>query len=112
MAFYVLTTNAQVEKVKEILTQELQKLTTVVVTPAELDAAKTALKTQAAVETQTVGSLANITALDELYGLGFNNYQSYSSKIDRVQGEDVQRIAKKYFNSAQASWVIVNSSKK
>lgn len=111
ITFYVLTTSAQVEKVKEILTQELQNLVTVPVSAAELNAAKTALKVQSALETQTVGSLANITAFDELYGLGFSHYQNYASSIDHVTAADLQRIARKYFNSAQASWVIINSAK-
>jgi predicted Zn-dependent peptidase len=41
---------------------------------------------------------ANQMSLDELYGLGFDHYQKYPQEIQKVTQEDVNRVAKKYFN--------------
>ena len=45
---------------------------------------------------QELGSLAANTALDELYGLGFANYESEDAKIEAVTLTDVQTVAQKY----------------
>jgi predicted Zn-dependent peptidase len=38
-------------------------------------------------------------ALDELYGLGYENTYHYDESIERVTKDDVNRIIKKYFSS-------------
>jgi predicted Zn-dependent peptidase len=38
-----------------------------------------------------------MTALDELYGLGFNHYKTLEQDVNAVTIEDVKRIAQKYF---------------
>jgi predicted Zn-dependent peptidase len=37
-------------------------------------------------------------SLDELYGLGFDHYQKYPQEIQKIKREDVQHVAKNYFN--------------
>lgn len=105
--FYVLTADAQVDQVKKIVAQELQTLMNVPIHQKELDATKAQLKGEHALETHTIGGLANITALDELYGLGYSHYKNYESTINQVSAEDITRIAKKYLDPARGSFVVI-----
>jgi predicted Zn-dependent peptidase len=105
---YVLTTDAQVDRVKEILFQQMRSLADVPVSKKELDATKSNLKGEFDMETHTINSLANMTALDELYGIGYNDYKNYKSKIDKISAEDIQRIAGKYFDPTHASIVVIH----
>ena len=38
-----------------------------------------------------------MTALDELYGLGFNHSQELVAKVNKVTLGDIKRVAAKYF---------------
>ena len=56
---------------------------------------------------ETNAQLGFIASLDELYGLGYNYYQSYAAAIDKVSKEDIQRLAKMYLDSHKAVTVVV-----
>ena len=47
---------------------------------------------------QRYGSLAYRTALDELYGAGYDTYISYPRFIEKISAEDVAAAAKKYID--------------
>jgi len=47
---------------------------------------------------QTNEAQANQVSLDELYGLGFDHFQKYPREIQKVTKEDVDRVARKYFD--------------
>ncbi len=110
--FYVLTTDAQVDKVKEILLREIQKILDVPVASDELASTKAKLKGDFILEFNTVGQLAFLTALHELYGLGYNHYTVYASQIDSVTNQDIQRIARKYLDPKRATIIITRPIKK
>ena len=38
-----------------------------------------------------------MSALDELYGLGFDHYQKLESEIEKITPEEIRRVAAKYF---------------
>ncbi len=46
---------------------------------------------------QSNDALAATTALDELYGLGYDNYQKLKREIEGLTLEEVNRVAAKYF---------------
>jgi zinc protease len=110
--FYVLTTEAQLEKVKAILFKELQSLVNAPPGAEELKITKANLKGRFAMGLDTVGELASLTTFDELYGLGYANYQEYEKKIDAVTAQDIQRIARKYLDPARASVVVTRPPSK
>jgi len=110
--FYALTTEAQVDPVKAILIKELQSILDASVSADELAATKANLKGRFAMNLDTVSELAAITTFDELYGLGYGNYQNYTQKIDAVTLEDIQRIARKYLDPQRASIIVTRPGKK
>ena len=56
---------------------------------------------------RTNASLGFVTALDELYGLGLNNYKKYSANIDEVTKDDIRRLAEKYLNIKKGAVLVV-----
>jgi len=106
ITFYVLTTPESVLKVKELLKSIIQELSEKPVTDQELNEIKTYLKGSFAMGIETNAALSYISTLDELYGLGYNYYQSYDQMIDRVTKEDIQRLAQSYMDLHKAAIVV------
>lgn len=105
--FYVLTKEAQLERVKEILWGEIQAALDVPVENDELKATQVKLKSDFAKDRETLKGLVTITALDELYGLGYEHYTDYDSKIDSVTVRDIQRIARKYLDRKSSAMLVI-----
>jgi predicted Zn-dependent peptidase len=55
---------------------------------------------------ETDSSLGFTTVLDELYGSGFQYYQSFITRIDAVSAADVQRLANTYLDINKAAIVV------
>ena len=56
---------------------------------------------------QSNSGLAFETSLDELYGLGYDNFIKFDADIRSVTKEDIKRIVEKYFNPENFSIVTV-----
>jgi len=106
LTFYAATTEKDVDKVKEILLQQLKEVQEIPVSDEELTSAKTYLKGLREMSLETNASLAGTTTLDELYGLGFNHYKDYNSSIDKVSKEDIERLARFYLDANKAVVVV------
>ena len=98
-AFYLGTDPQKLTAVKAAFLEEIGKLATEGLTPAELTRAKKKLIGQQQIANQSNDSLGHLTALDELYGLGFNHYKNLEHEIEAVTLEDVKRVAAKYFQA-------------
>lgn len=109
--FFTLSTNENIEKVRAIMEEEFGNLTRDPVADQELADAKIYLKSAQARALQTLSARALTSALDELLGLGFDNYRSYNAQIDAVSKEDVRAIARKYFDISRAAVIITRSSR-
>ncbi len=96
--FYVLTSEEKVQKIKELVNSEIQKIQTEGVSAKELLNMKTYLKGNFKAGYETNSSLSFISGLDELYGLGFKNYQEYDKNIDAVTQDDIKTLAQKYLD--------------
>lgn len=110
--FYVLTTDENVIKSKEIILQEIKKLQNELISDQELKDIKTYLKGNFKSDLQTNASLSFASGLDELYGLGYLAYQDFDQKIDQVTKEDIQRLAKEYLDLNKYAAVITRPIKK
>ncbi len=97
-SFYALTTQENVEKVKEIMKEEIGALSRVLLTDEELNATKTSLKSDQVRSMQSISAQAGVADLDELLGLGYKNNLEYPVRIDAVSKEDVQRVVVKFFD--------------
>ncbi len=96
-AFYLGTDPQKLAAVKAALLEEIGKLAGEGLTPEELRRAKKKLLGQQQIANQSNDSLGYLSALDELYGLGFNHYKSLEQEIEAVTLADVKRVAAKYF---------------
>ena len=96
-AFYLGTDPQKIEPVKTALLDEIHKLASDGLTDVELARAKKKLIGQQEIANQSNDSLAQQSALDELYGLGFDHYKSLEGEVNAVTLDDIKRIAAKYF---------------
>lgn len=98
VSFYALTTSENVEKVKEIMKEEIIALKRVLLTDEALLATKTSLKSDQVRSLQYISLQAGVSNVDELLGLGYKNYLAFGERVDGVSKEDVQRVSAKYFD--------------
>lgn len=109
--FYVLTTNENIEKVVSLLKSEIQKIQNEPVSDQELLDIQSYLKGNYKDDLQTNAALNFVVNLDELYGLGFNEYQRYAEHIDTASSEDIKRLAQMYLDLSKSVLVITQSEK-
>ncbi len=112
ITFFVLTTPESVAKVKDLLEKIIAELSQEPVSDQELSEIKTYLKGSFAMDIETNAQLSFISGLDELYGLGYNHYQSYPAKIDEVTKDDIQRLARTYLDLNKAAVVVTQANPK
>jgi len=105
--FYVATAPEKVEIARDGLLEEIKKLTTTEVSEEELNRAKKDLIGSETIRLETNQALALQCALDELYGLGYQNFERYASAITKVTKEDIRRVAAKYFDLGSYTIVVV-----
>jgi len=97
--YYAATKKDKIDLVKEEILKDIKKLCKGDLSDEDIDSAKKSLITQKQLSMQSLGSFALKIALDELYGLGFDNYLSFSNIIKHITRKDVLDIANKYFNT-------------
>ncbi|MEO8352994.1 MAG: pitrilysin family protein [Chthoniobacteraceae bacterium] len=95
--FYLGTDPAKLTAVKEALREEIANLARDGLTAEELARAKAKILGQQDIRNQSNGNFAFLTALDELYGLGYARYLSLHEQIEKVTLDEVRRVARKYF---------------
>jgi zinc protease len=110
--FYLGTSPSKVEAVKAELIDEIKKLASEGLTEVELKRAKEKLIGQQEIRNQSNDSFAYTTALDELYGLGYDHYKKEKAKIEAITLEDTKRVANKYFENKPAVTAIVRPAAK
>ena len=95
-AFYTGTEPAKAAQVETELLKEAELLRTEGLTAEELKRAKAKIIGQKKIARQDLGSLASLTALDELYGLGCQRTELDDAKYEAVTLEQVKAAAQKY----------------
>jgi zinc protease len=95
--FYLGTDPEKIESVKNAFLHEIHKLSAEGLTAVELARAKKKLIGQQQIQNQGNDVFAYMTALDELYGLGFNHSQEMQAKVNGVTLGDIKRVTAKYF---------------
>jgi zinc protease len=95
-AFYVGTAPEKAEVVETELLNEAELLRSEGITPEELKRAKAKIIGQKKIGRQDLGNLAMMTALDELYGLGYSYIDAEDTKIEAVTFDQVKGAAQKY----------------
>lgn len=95
-AFYVGTEPAKVGQVEKELLKEADLLRTEGLTAEELKRSKAKIIGQKKIARQDLGGLALSVALDELYGLGYQNIDTEDAKYEAVTLEQVKVVAQEY----------------
>jgi zinc protease len=95
-AFYVGTMPEKAELVEKELLLEAELLRLEGLTAEELKRAKAKVIGQKKISRQDLGTLAMSTALDELYGLGYNHAESEDALYEAVTLDQVKAVAEKY----------------
>jgi zinc protease len=95
-AFYTGTEPTKVALVEKELLAEAELLRTEGLTAEELKRAKAKIIGQKKIARADLGNLASTTALDELYGLGFQRTELDDAKYEAVTLEQAKAAAQKY----------------
>jgi zinc protease len=98
-AFYTGTEPAKAAQVEKELLAEAELLRTEGLTAEELKRAKAKIVGQKKIARADLGNLATTTALDELYGLGWQRTELDDVKYEAVTLEQVKAIAQKYLKA-------------
>ncbi len=105
--FYAATVPQSVDHVKMSMLSQIKQVREGKITENEIVAAKKSLITKHELELQSNGGFAMKTALDELYGLGYDYYLRYADLTNAVSAHDLVSVAKKYFDENKAVAVVV-----
>jgi zinc protease len=98
-AFYAGTEPTKAGLVEKEFLAEAELLRTEGLTAEELQRAKAKIIGSKKIARQDLGSLASLTALDELYGLGYQRTELDDAKFEAVTLEQVKAVAQKYLKS-------------
>jgi len=105
--FYALSERRNIEAVKKAVMREIAILKTKPVPDEELEAAKKKLIASRAAALQENGAFGLKLALDELYGLGYDNYKRYASRINGVTAAHIKRAVNQYFDEKKGLAVTI-----
>ena len=111
-AFYVGTMPEKVDLCKKEIFAELDKLKQDGLSAKELERAKNSLIGQRKVRMQDNADLSLMVGLDELYGLGYNFFQSMDEKYNAVIADDIKRVANRYFTDQPHAVVVIKPPEK
>ena len=103
--FYVATSPEHAELAGQLIVEEVEKLRNDSVTEEEMELAKSDLIGTKLRALQSNSGLAFETSLDELYGLGYDNFKKFDSAIRSVKKEDIDRLVAKYFDPSNLTIV-------
>ena len=110
--FYVGTVAEKIDLATTSMLDEINRIKTEEVTDEELTRAKKELIGNKAIDLQTNSAQASESALDELYGLGYDNYQYYTDRINAVTKQQIRDIATQFFRPDAYALVVVKPSGK
>ena len=105
--FYLGTDPKKVDAVTAELQDEISGLSRDGLTEEELARAKKKLLGSEAIRNQSNSAFAANVAVDELVGLGFDNYLKRKEQVESVTIEDIRTAAAKYFETPSRVEVIV-----
>jgi zinc protease len=86
----------KVEEVRKLMLEQATRVFREKISESDLESARRICLTADVLERQTNAQQATRCALDELYGLGYDNYKKYGPGIAAVNDEELRRVAKKY----------------
>lgn len=110
--FYIGTVPEKVDRVIELMLKEVRGLKQHGIAPDELQRTKNGLIGVRKIQLQTNDQLALQAGLDELYGLGCDDYLHYYDKINGTTDDDIMQTARNYFTDDDYVIVILGPAEK
>lgn len=107
MVFQILTAPDKADQVQDAFKDIVRDIQQNGVTDTELQDVKAYLIGNAERSWELGGNLSFRVALDELYGIGYSDYQQYAQRIQAVTAAQVQELAQKYLQSDRGVFVVV-----
>lgn len=105
--FYAGTVPGKEEPVLEAFRDEIERARKGEFSPEELERVRNRLLGEFSFDRQTSGQRALAAALDELYGLGYDNWRLYPERIGSLTADDLSRVARKYLSPEDSAVAIV-----
>ncbi len=97
---YAASAPEEILKTRDIILEELERIKSEPVPDDELQRGKNMVLTAKMVYgSQTNGDQAEKRATDELFGLGYKNFDDLEKRINSLEAKDVMQAAKKYLNN-------------
>lgn len=93
------------------LSMELQRIANEPVTAQELTNARRALIGRFALSLDAPAALMGNLATQKIYGLPADYWDTYPQRVEAVTPEDIQRVAKKYYDAGRLQIVAVGDAK-
>lgn len=94
--FYAATSPEKLEEVQQVLLDEIKRIRELGLDVEELARAKKSLIGKELIRLQSSQSQAAVSGLDELLGLGWDNYKGTKQSIAALSNDDIIRIAGTY----------------
>ncbi|MFH1897503.1 MAG: pitrilysin family protein [Candidatus Desantisbacteria bacterium] len=110
--FYIGTSKDKVDAALDGIKKEVGIIRAEAVTDEELSRAKASLIGEHWQAMETNSAHGFDCSLNELYGLGYEEGDRYSDKINKVTIDDIKRIANKYLQDDKCTEVIIRSEDK
>jgi zinc protease len=101
-----------IEKVKEGIFKEIQKIKARSIQQEELDRAKNVLKMQELVNQETLEGRASELTLNYLYTQDLEFTSKYLERINKIRKEDIVKVARKYLTESNSTVVLLRAPKK
>jgi zinc protease len=105
---YVATTKAHINEARDALSSELDAVLGKAVSQDEVESARKELISRHRASMQSNAYVATTAALDELYGVGYNELYNYEAKISAVTADDISRVAGKYLSPGRCAKVVIS----
>ncbi|MFH1478366.1 MAG: pitrilysin family protein [Candidatus Omnitrophota bacterium] len=107
IAIYALTSKKDIDKVKGLVFSEIRSFKKNGPPEEELERSKNHLKAVNEMRLHTNSSFIFSVSLDELYGLGYDNYIDYNKRVGKVTQENIKDIAKKILDLEKTAIVVL-----
>jgi len=107
MLLYAATSTDKLDEARKLIFNEISAIKKGLITEDELSAVKKEMIISQAVLMETNSANSFQSALDELYGLGYDNLYKFESQVNKVTKYDIMSVADKYLKIDLCAQVII-----
>lgn len=108
---YALTTSQNIKAAEDEFVRQVKLLNKKGLENEELSSIKKGLIGNFRIALQGNSSLAHHTVLDELYGLGYDNYLKFEKIVNSITNEQIKAAAKKYLKPDAATLIVLEGKR-